>query len=64
MRPPPDDEHAHRITELTELIDRMGTVNLDAMREHEEAEKRYAFYPSRRPTSTRRSPISSTPSSR
>ena len=44
LRPPPDGETRTRITELAGLIDRMGSVNLDAMREHEEAEKRYAFY--------------------
>lgn len=44
LRPPPDGETRTRITELSGLIDRMGSVNLDAMREHEEAEKRYAFY--------------------
>jgi chromosome segregation protein len=44
MRPPPDMETRQRIQELAGLIDRMGSVNLDAMREHEEAEKRYAFY--------------------
>jgi chromosome segregation protein len=44
LRPPPDEETHARIQELTSLIDRMGGVNLDAMREHEEAEKRYAFY--------------------
>jgi chromosome segregation protein len=44
LRPPPDAETRGRIHELAGLIDRMGSVNLDAMREHEEAEKRYAFY--------------------
>ncbi|MDF2696894.1 MAG: Chromosome partition protein smc, partial [Labilithrix sp.] len=44
MRPPPDGETRTRISELSGLIDRMGSVNLDAMREHEEAEKRYEFY--------------------
>ncbi|MBS2019347.1 MAG: chromosome segregation protein SMC, partial [Deltaproteobacteria bacterium] len=44
MRPPPDSESRGRIGELSGLIDRMGSVNLDAMREHEEAEKRFAFY--------------------
>ena len=44
LRPPPDSEHKTRITELSGLVDRMGSVNLEAMREHEEAEKRYAFY--------------------
>jgi chromosome segregation protein len=44
LRLPPDGESRSRIQELAGLIDRMGSVNLDAMREHEEAEKRYAFY--------------------
>jgi chromosome segregation protein len=44
MRAPPDGESKARISELSGLIDRMGSVNLDAMREHEEAEKRYEFY--------------------
>ncbi len=44
MRPPPDGETRSRITELSGLIDRMGSVNLDATREYEEAEKRYEFY--------------------
>ena len=44
MRPPPDAESRSRITELSGLIDRMGAVNLEATREYEEAEKRYAFY--------------------
>ncbi len=44
LRPPPDDEHRGRITELTGLIERMGSVNLDAMREHQEAEERFTFY--------------------
>ena len=43
-RPLVDDEHRARITELGHLIDRMGPVNLDAVREHEEAEKRFTFY--------------------
>jgi chromosome segregation protein len=44
LRPAPDGETRSRIQELSGLIDRMGSVNLDAMREHEEAEKRYVFY--------------------
>jgi chromosome segregation protein len=44
MRPAPDAESKSRITELAGLIDRMGAVNLDATREYDEAEKRYAFY--------------------
>lgn len=44
LRPAPDGETRARIQELSGLIDRMGSVNLDAMREHEEAEKRYDFY--------------------
>ena len=43
-RPPVDARHKARITELGELIDRMGPVNVDAVREHAEAEKRYAYY--------------------
>jgi chromosome segregation protein len=44
LRPPPDGELRDRIVELTGLLDRMGSVNLDAMREHEDAEKRFVFY--------------------
>jgi chromosome segregation protein len=40
-RPMPDDEQRRRIDELTQLIDRMGPVNLDARAEHEQAEKRF-----------------------
>jgi chromosome segregation protein len=44
LRPPPDATVRSRTSELTSLIDRMGAVNLDATREYEEAEKRFAFY--------------------
>jgi chromosome segregation protein len=44
MRTPPDEVTHARIGELANLLERMGSVNLDAMREHEEAEKRFAFY--------------------
>jgi chromosome segregation protein len=40
-RPIPDDDQRRRIDELTQLIDRMGPVNLDARAEHEQAEKRF-----------------------
>jgi chromosome segregation protein len=40
-RPAPDEEHKRRIDELAKLIDRMGPVNLDAMAEYEQAEKRF-----------------------
>jgi chromosome segregation protein len=40
-RPAPDPEHRRRIDELTQLIDRMGPVNLDARAEHDDAEKRF-----------------------
>jgi chromosome segregation protein len=43
-RPLVDGNHRARIQELTELIDRMGPVNVDAVREHAEAEKRYVYY--------------------
>ncbi len=42
--PPPDEESRARIEELVRLIERMGSVNLDAMREHAEAEERFTFY--------------------
>jgi chromosome segregation protein len=44
MRLAPDDESRARIDELARLIERMGSVNLDAMREHAEAEERFTFY--------------------
>jgi chromosome segregation protein len=44
MRLAPDDVSRSRIEELVRLIDRMGSVNLDAMREHEESQKRFEFY--------------------
>jgi chromosome segregation protein len=40
-RPLPDDDQRRRIEELSQLIDRMGPVNLDAKTEHEQAEKRF-----------------------
>ena len=40
-RPMPDDDQRRRVEELTQLIDRMGPVNLDARAEHETAEKRF-----------------------
>jgi chromosome segregation protein len=43
-RPPVDAGHKARTQELTELLDRMGPVNVDAVREHAEAEKRYTYY--------------------
>ncbi len=43
-RPLVDANHKNRISELTELIDRMGPVNVDAMREHAEAEERHKYY--------------------
>jgi chromosome segregation protein len=44
LRPAPDGELRDRIQELMGLLDRMGSVNLDAMREHDDAEKRFVFY--------------------
>ena len=40
-RPAPDSEHRRRIDELSQLIERMGPVNLDAKAEHEDAERRF-----------------------
>lgn len=36
LRTPPDEAHLARTNELIHLIERMGPVNLEAMREHEE----------------------------
>jgi chromosome segregation protein len=44
MRLPPDEELRSRVDELARLLERMGSVNLDAMREHAEAEERFTFY--------------------
>ncbi len=44
LRPSFTDELRTRVSELTGLIERMGSVNLDAMREHQEAEERFTFY--------------------
>jgi len=44
MRPAPDEASRARVEELGRLIERMGSVNLDAMREHAEAEQRFVFY--------------------
>lgn len=43
-RPPVDASHRSRILELTELLDRMGPVNLEAVREYAEAEERHRYY--------------------
>jgi chromosome segregation protein len=48
MRPAPDEVTHARIEELGRLIERMGSVNLDAMREHAEAEQRFVFYTTQR----------------
>ncbi len=44
LRPPPDEVLRARIEELSRLIERMGPVNLDAVREHEEAEQRLSHH--------------------
>ena len=45
MRPPSGRRCSRaRIEELARLIERMGSVNLDAMREHAEAEERFTYY--------------------
>jgi len=44
MRAAPDEVSHSRIDELARLIERMGSVNLDAMREHEESQRRHEFY--------------------
>lgn len=47
-RPRVGDEHKSRIKELTHLIDRMGSVNLDAMGEYEEQSQRFIYYTEQR----------------
>jgi chromosome segregation protein len=42
--PLPDEQHEERIRELAHLIDRMGPVNLDATREHQEEKERLVFF--------------------
>lgn len=44
LRDIPGEEHRARIQELHGLIDRLGSVNLDAKREYEEGEGRYRNY--------------------
>ena len=44
MRPPPDGDTHARVTELGHLLERMGSVNLEAMKEHTDAEERFTFY--------------------
>lgn len=43
-RAPIEAQHKTRMQELGELLDRMGPVNLDAMREYKEAEERHTYY--------------------
>jgi chromosome segregation protein len=47
-RPQMTSEQKARIKELSQLIERMGAVNLDAMKEYEEQSKRYEYYTSQR----------------
>ena len=47
-RPQLGQEDQNRIRELTRLIDRMGSVNLDAMKEYEESSERYTYYTTQR----------------
>ncbi|MBV9947304.1 MAG: chromosome segregation protein SMC, partial [Myxococcales bacterium] len=44
LRAPADDVTRARADELARLIERMGSVNLDAMREHAESQQRFEFY--------------------
>jgi chromosome segregation protein len=47
-RPAVDEAHQARASELQGLLDRMGPVNLDAVKEYEEIEKRFTFYATQR----------------
>ncbi len=40
-RPVPDEAQTRRIQELTQLLDRMGSVNLEAKREFDDADQRF-----------------------
>jgi chromosome segregation protein len=44
LRQAPTAESKARLHELTQLLDRMGSVNLDAVREAKEADERLQFY--------------------
>ncbi len=44
LRPAPTAESKARLHELAQLLDRMGSVNLDAVREAKEADERLQFY--------------------
>jgi chromosome segregation protein len=44
LRDVPGEEHKARVHELQTAIDRLGAVNLDAKREHDEANARYVVY--------------------
>jgi chromosome segregation protein len=46
--PAVDEAHRARASELQGLLDRMGPVNLDAVKEYEETEKRFTFYATQR----------------
>lgn len=46
--PAVDEAHRARASELQGLLDRMGPVNTDAVREFEEADKRFTFYTTQR----------------
>ncbi|MCA9621570.1 MAG: chromosome segregation protein SMC, partial [Myxococcales bacterium] len=47
-RPQAGQEQLERLKELTRLIDRMGSVNLDAMKEYEESSERFTYYTEQR----------------
>ncbi|MBM4359641.1 MAG: chromosome segregation protein SMC [Deltaproteobacteria bacterium] len=47
-RPQMTSDQKARSKELSQLIERMGAVNLDAMKEYEEQSKRYEYYTSQR----------------
>ncbi len=44
MKVAPGDDVRARIVALSHLLERMGSVNLEAMKEHTEAEERFAYY--------------------
>lgn len=48
LRDVPGEEHKTRMQELAGLLDRLGAVNLDARREHDEAQARHTMYTTQR----------------
>src|SRR5678816_4430532 len=44
FRPVQDESHKERLSDLLRLVERMGEINLTAIEEHAEQQKRHAYY--------------------